>query len=71
MIGQTRLWGDFGWIACLAAAVAALSLCVAAPAWAANETAGSASGLPIPRFVSLKAEKVNVRAGPTLSLIHI
>jgi SH3-like domain-containing protein len=26
---------------------------------------GSASGLPIPRFVSLKSDKVNVRSGPT------
>jgi SH3-like domain-containing protein len=26
---------------------------------------GTASGLPVPRFVSLKSEKVNVRAGPT------
>ena len=26
---------------------------------------GTASGLPIPRFVSLKSDKVNVRAGPT------
>ncbi len=34
-----------------------------------SETAGSAAagstGLPIPRFVSLKAEKVNVRRGPS------
>jgi SH3-like domain-containing protein len=26
---------------------------------------GSVSGLPVPRFVSLKADRVNVRAGPT------
>jgi SH3-like domain-containing protein len=26
---------------------------------------GTTSGLPIPRFVSLKSDKVNVRAGPT------
>ena len=26
---------------------------------------GTASGLPVPRFVSLKSDKVNVRAGPT------
>jgi SH3-like domain-containing protein len=26
---------------------------------------GSSSGLPVPRFVSLKSDKVNVRAGPT------
>jgi SH3-like domain-containing protein len=33
-------------------------------AWADNET-GAVSGLPLPRFVSLKADKVNLRAGPT------
>jgi SH3-like domain-containing protein len=33
--------------------------------WAANEAVGSQSGLPLPRFVSLKADRVNVRAGPT------
>ena len=26
---------------------------------------GTTSGLPVPRFVSLKSDKVNVRAGPT------
>jgi SH3-like domain-containing protein len=26
---------------------------------------GSASGLPVPRFVSLKSDRVNVRSGPT------
>ena len=36
----------------------------ARPAHAA-EQAGTASGLPVPRFVSLKSDKVNVRAGPT------
>lgn len=29
------------------------------------ETAVGASGLPIPRFVSLKADRVNLRAGPS------
>jgi SH3-like domain-containing protein len=32
---------------------------------AASQAAGSASGLPVPRFVSLKSDKVNVRGGPT------
>jgi len=32
---------------------------------AEQPAAGTASGLPIPRFVSLKSDKVNVRAGPT------
>lgn len=36
------------------------------PAIGAGDSAtGPASGLPLPRFVSLKADRVNVRAGPT------
>jgi SH3-like domain-containing protein len=36
------------------------------PAHAAGDLAtGSASGLAVPRFVSLKADRVNVRRGPT------
>jgi len=39
---------------------------LATQALAAGElTTGSASGLPVPRFVSLKPDKVNVRGGPT------
>jgi SH3-like domain-containing protein len=39
---------------------------VVMPALAAGEVAnGSASGLPLPRFVSLKSDRVNVRGGPT------
>src|SRR6478736_890131 len=35
-------------------------------AWAVDGTsAGSASGLPIPRFVSLKTDRVNLREGPS------
>ena len=30
-----------------------------------RQPAGTGSGLPVPRFVSLKSDKVNVRAGPT------
>lgn len=41
------------------ASLAALALAV--PAWAAS---GEGSGLPVPRFVSLKANEVNLRAGP-------
>jgi SH3-like domain-containing protein len=41
-------------------------LLCASPAQAAGETAvGPKSGLPIPRFVSLKPDRVNVRGGPT------
>jgi SH3-like domain-containing protein len=39
---------------------------VTPPALAAGDLAnGPASGLPVPRFVSLKPDKVNVRGGPT------
>src|SRR5258708_21975031 len=31
----------------------------------AEEPTGTASGLPVPRFVSLKSDRVNVRGGPT------
>lgn len=34
------------------------------PVEAAGDT-GTASGLPVPRYVSLKSDRVNVRAGPT------
>ena len=45
---------------------AAFSVLTACPAGAAGEAAsGSASGLPVPRYVSLKTDRVNVRAGPT------
>jgi SH3-like domain-containing protein len=49
--------------ACLLAlgVVAALTV----PGFAAGETpTGTVSGLPVPRFVSLKSDRVNVRAGP-------
>ena len=36
-----------------------------APANSEDEPAGPVSGLSLPRFVSLKADKVNLRAGPT------
>jgi SH3-like domain-containing protein len=42
-----------------------LALAIAACAGVAAESAGPASGLPIPRYVSLKADKVNVRGGPS------
>ena len=34
------------------------------PAWSANVATGAVSGLPIPRFVSLKSDRVNARSGP-------
>lgn len=32
---------------------------------ASKDAAGAVSGLPLPRFVSLKSDRVNVRGGPT------
>jgi len=43
------------------------TLVASPPAKAANDAAiakGSVSGLPVPRFVSLKSDRVNVRSGP-------
>ena len=45
-------------------ALACLTI-ASAPARSTDDTAGPVSGLPLPRFVSLKADKVNLRAGPT------
>jgi len=42
-----------------------LALLVAIPAGAVGESNGPTSGLPVPRYVSLKADKVNVRGGPS------
>src|SRR5690242_5338454 len=51
----------FGWVA-LAAIV---TMAQSAPLYAAGDLAtGSVSGLPVPRFVSLKSDRVNVRSGP-------
>src|SRR4029077_21108216 len=48
--------------AALAAGILAM---LAGAAYAAGETpTGSVSGLPVPRFVSLKSDRVNVRSGP-------
>ena len=49
--------------ACLGVLIAlSISSVGAAPV---NENVGTKSGLPVPRFVSLKADRVNVRTGPT------
>jgi SH3-like domain-containing protein len=49
-----------------AAASAIVLLLTLAPAFATEAMpAGQASGLPVPRFVSLKSHPVNVRGGPT------
>jgi SH3-like domain-containing protein len=45
--------------------VAALTLGAIEPTNAQPASPRAASGLPLPRFVSLKADRVNVRGGPT------
>jgi SH3-like domain-containing protein len=51
---------------CSVAVVAAALLGVSAsPGFSAKDSAVTASGLPVPRYVSLKSDHVNVRAGPT------
>jgi SH3-like domain-containing protein len=37
----------------------------AGPGLSAKDSAATTSGLPVPRYVSLKSDHVNVRAGPT------
>jgi SH3-like domain-containing protein len=58
---------NVAWVGRFCAVVAAAMAVVSGlPASASSELAtGSSSGLPVPRFVSLKPDKVNVRAGPT------
>ena len=47
------------------ALAAGLTAMLAGTAYSAGETpTGSVSGLPVPRFVSLKSDRVNVRSGP-------
>ena len=50
-------------LGCAALAAGMLAM-QAGAAHAAGEAAGSVSGLPVPRFVSLKSDRVNVRSGP-------
>jgi len=46
--------------------IAGLTALAATEAWAGGDTAvGPSSGLPVPRFVSLKPDRVTVRGGPT------
>ena len=47
-----------------AALLAALLAMQPGAGQAAGEAAGSVSGLQVPRFVSLKSDRVNVRSGP-------
>jgi SH3-like domain-containing protein len=51
-------------LGCAALAAGMLALLVSAAHAAGDVAAGSVSGLPVPRFVSLKSDRVNVRSGP-------
>lgn len=42
-----------------------LAVCFIWPVGAVGQSDGTSSGLPVPRYVSLKADKVNVRGGPS------
>ena len=60
---RTRL-SSLAFDALVLACLAFLALPPALARGAAPLTTGSVSGLPVPRFVSLKADRVNVRGGP-------
>src|SRR5258707_15315798 len=62
-MNRTRNW-RIVWQAWLGALVLIAGLRVATVCTAA-EVSGPKSGLPMPRFVSLKPDRVNVRGGPT------
>jgi SH3-like domain-containing protein len=54
-------------VSSVAWAAAAWMLAAAAPAGAAGtEALGASTGLPVPRFVSLKSDRVNLREGPSM-----
>ena len=50
---------------CLVALAASLLGASVSTGFSAKDSAVTASGLPVPRYVSLKSDHVNVRAGPT------
>jgi len=58
-------WGANSLAAAALAAVLGIAIGAGAARAAGDVAAGSASGLPVPRFVSLKPDRVNVRGGPT------
>src|SRR5690606_6512686 len=62
---RTRLRCWCGWWLALAGLAVWGGTALAGGAWAQSTPSGtSASGLPLPRFVSLKADRVNLRSGP-------
>jgi SH3-like domain-containing protein len=67
-MATTRQSAGLLWHLSAVAAALALSLVAAASSACASDIAlgrGSVTGLPIPRFVSLKADRINVRVGPS------
>lgn len=54
-----------GMMRCLAAVLVLTYLAFAPQAVLAQGTRTGASGLPVPRFVSLKSDRVNIRIGPS------
>ena len=54
-----------GRICSMAVLAAAMLGVLGGAAYAAKDSVTTTSGLPIPRYVSLKSDHVNVRAGPT------
>ncbi|MEP7030885.1 MAG: SH3 domain-containing protein [Pseudolabrys sp.] len=63
-VGLGRRLGLRAWLS-LAALAVCFTVALGGAAYSAGETpAGSVSGLPVPRFVSLKSDRVNVRTGP-------
>lgn len=55
-------WGRFCCVAGLAGTLLGASV---STGFSAKDSVTTASGLPVPRYVSLKSDHVNVRAGPT------
>jgi SH3-like domain-containing protein len=51
-------------LGCAALAAGILAMQASSGLAAGDLTTGSVSGLPVPRFVSLKSDRVNVRSGP-------
>ena len=51
-------------LGCATLAAGILAMLAGAGHAAGDVAAGSVSGLPVPRFVSLKSDRVNVRSGP-------
>jgi SH3-like domain-containing protein len=62
---STKGWGRLQAKRALVVAPLFWALAVGLAGAAQTEAPKGASGLPVPRFVSLKAERVNVRSGPT------